>query len=182
MTRFLTLSPFLVALILGLALGVAAMLSGIDRHLQRKGRISPFNLPTIASFAAVAGAVGYPLARYSSLGIVTVSLIAAASGVAGGIGIFALLASWAVPGAARDVVDPRFILQGHVARVSDHIGLGGSGRISYVHDGSLHNVSAVGIDGQRIESGVDVVIERIEDGVAHVAPWSTIERELELPT
>ncbi|MBC7791680.1 MAG: hypothetical protein H7Z74_17165 [Anaerolineae bacterium] len=181
MTRFLTVSPFLIALILGLVLGVTAMLRGIDRQLQRKGRVALFNTPSIAAFATVAGAVGYPLARYSQLEISTVSTIAAASGLAGAIGMFGLLAGWVVPSAARDVQDVRFALQGHFGRVTEEIGVRASGKISYEQGGTRHVLPALGLDGQQIESGVDVVIERIEDGIAHVAPWSTIARELELP-
>ncbi len=185
MTRFLTVSPFLIALILGLVLGVTAMLRGIDRHLQRNGRVALLNTPTIAVFATVAGAVGYPLARYSPLGIAIVSAIAAASGVAGAVGMFGLLAGWIVPSAAREVEDVRFALQGHFGHVTAEIGAPGSGdisgEISYEQGGTRHVLPARGVDGQQIEFGEDVVIERIEDGVAHVAPWRTIAKQLELP-
>lgn len=157
------------------------MLRGIDRHVQRKGRVALLNTPTVAAFATVAGAVGYPLARYSPLGIALVSTIAAASGIAGAFGVFGLLAGWIVPSAARDVEDVRFALQGHFGRVTEEIDAHGSGRISYEQGGTRHLLPARALDGQQIESGVDVVIERIEDGVAHVAPWSTIAKELELP-
>lgn len=177
----MTVSPFLIALILGLVLGVTAMLRGIDRHLQRKGRVALFNMPTIAAFATVAGAVGYPLARYSPLEMATVSAIAAASGLAAALGMFGLLAGWVVPSAARVKEDVRFALQGHFGRVTEEIGANSSGKITYDQAGTRHALPARGLDGQQIESGVDVVIERIEDGVAHVAPWSTIAKELELP-
>ena len=181
MTEFVTVSPFLIALIAGLVLGVTAMLRGIDRHLQQKGRVALLNAPTIAAFATVAGAVGYPLARYSPLEMAVVSMIAAASGLAVAMGMFGLLAGWIVPSAARDVEDMRYVLQGHFGRVTEDIGSPGSGQISYELGGTRHALPACGLDGQRIEAGVDVVIERIEDGVAHVAPWSTIAKELELP-
>ena len=180
MTRFLTVSPFLLALIVGVILGVTAMLRGLDRHLQRRGRVAFLNTPTIAAFATVVGAVGYPLARYSPLDIAIVSTIAMASGFAGAMAMFGLLAGWVVPAAARDVEDVRFALQGHFGRVTEEIGVG-TGEISYEHEGTRHVLPACGIDGKQIESGADVVIERIEDGVAHVEPWSTIARELELP-
>jgi len=110
-----------------------------------------------------------------------VSMIAAASGLAVAMGMFGLLAGWIVPSAARDVEDMRYVLQGHFGRVTEDIGSPGSGQISYELGGTRHALPACGLDGQRIEAGVDVVIERIEDGVAHVAPWSTIAKELELP-
>src|SRR5688500_8722245 len=81
---------FLSALLLGLVLGVVAMLVGVERRPRRSppaaladglpfsaesvraatSEISArFHLPIVASFATVFGAVGYSLARYSSLGL-----------------------------------------------------------------------------------------------------------------
>ena len=40
-------------------------------------------------------------------------------------------------------------------------------------------VPAVGLEGASIAAGAEVVIERIENGIAHVELWSNIERELE---
>jgi hypothetical protein len=181
MKELLLTSPFLVLLLLGLALGVVAMLRGIDRHLQRRGRVGPFNMPTVAAFATVAGAVGYLLVRYTTLHTLVVSGIALASGLAGAVGMFTLLAGVVVPSAAKDVEDPRFVLQGHFAQVTAGIGAGTRGEIAYEHDGGRQSTSAEALDGQPIEVGAEVVIERIEDGVAYVERWSRIARDLELP-
>ena len=37
----------------------------------------------------------------------------------------------------------------------------------------------MGLEGATITAGTEVVIERIEDGIAYVELWSNIERELE---
>jgi hypothetical protein len=183
MLTILLASPFVVSLILGLVLGVVTMIRGIDRHLQRRGRVSPFSMPSLAAFFTVAGAVGYPLVRYTGLGTVAVTIIAVASGLAAGAGAYALVAGWAVPSAAKDEEDPRFLLQGHFARVTRAIdgGAGAAGEIEFEHDGERQRVPAHGLDGKAIPEGAEVVIERVEDGVAHVELWDTIASELRLP-
>ena len=181
MRLLLQLSPYFGTLLLGLVLGVVAMIRGIDRHLARRGRLSVFNMPTIAALLTAFGAIGSPLARYTTLSSTAVLSIAAAGGLAGGVGMFALIAGWAVPAAAQDVEDPRFTLQGHLAHVTESIGRDTPGQIAYEHEGARHVTSARGLDGTPIDRGAEVVIERIEDGVAYVELWSKIERELELP-
>ncbi|HEU4563132.1 MAG TPA: hypothetical protein VFS05_00730 [Gemmatimonadaceae bacterium] len=181
MQKLLVFSPFLGALGLGLALGVITMIRGIDRHLQRRGRVSPLSMPTMAAFFTVAGAVGYPVARYGSLEMGAVVLIAVASGLAAAAGAYALIAGWAVPSAASDEVDPRFLLQGHFGRVTKAIAAGEAGEIVYEHDGEQQRVAARALDDKAIPQGAEVVIERVEDGVAHVELWSTIANELRLP-
>jgi hypothetical protein len=90
-----------------------------------------------------------------------------------------VIAGWAVPSAARHAEDPRFALQGHPARVSQSISSGHAGEIFYEHDGARRVVPALGLEGLSIEAGAEVVIERIENGIAYVELWSNIERELE---
>jgi hypothetical protein len=181
MAAILSMSPFIASLILGLALAVAAMMRGIDRHLARRGHVTPFNMPTIAAFFSVTGAVGYPITRYSELHPIATWLIALASGLGAAIGIFWLLAGYIVPSAARDVHDERYRLQGHPARVTRTIGVGGDGEIEYEEHGVRTTVAAQALADDEVEVGAEVVIERVEDGVAHVELWSRIAEELRLP-
>lgn len=181
MATILAISPFIACLILGLALGVAAMMRGIDRHLARRGRVGMHNMPTVAAFFTVTGAVGYPIARYSDLHPVAAWAIALASGVAAGIGVFWLLAGYIVPSAANDVEDERYRLQGHPARVIRAIGTNGAGEIEYEEHGVRTTVPALALSDEVVEVGAEVVIERVEDGVAHVELWSRIADELRLP-
>jgi hypothetical protein len=41
---------------------------------------------------------------------------------------------------------------------------------------------AMSLEGRTIEADAEVVIERVEDGVAYVELWSTIAEQLQLPT
>jgi hypothetical protein len=181
------MSPlFLGALLLGLLLGVFAMLHGVERRPAGKGAgagapaepSARLNLPTIAGFATVFGAAGYLLLRYSTLSTAVVLVVAAVIGAAGAAGAVAIVAKWAVPGAAHDVEDPRYLLQGHLARVTSAIQGTGQGEIAYVVDGVRHVSPAASLDGAPVPADTEVVIERIEDGVAHVERWAVVEERL----
>jgi hypothetical protein len=190
---------FLSALLLGLVLGVVVMLVGVERRPRRSLPVVssdglPFSaesvqvasseisarvhLPIVASFATVFGAVGYPLARYTSLGLAGRLVIPIAAGVVAALGTVILIARWAVPSARRDVPDERYLWQGLPARVTVPIDAETPGRITVDVDGTRHAVMAVSLNGDPIGQGSDVVIERIENGAAFVEPWAAVERRL----
>jgi hypothetical protein len=178
----MTLRVAFVTLFLGgLVLGVISMLVGIQKDSPPRTARSMFNLATIGAFATVAGAVGYPLARYTSLGSIGVSTIALVAGLAAWGLAVAMIAGWAVPSAAREIEDERFALQGFVGEVTQPIGNGTAGEITFQLEGAWHRHRARSLDGSPIESGTEIAIDRIEDGIAWVERWSTIERHLELP-
>ena len=177
---------FLAALLLGLLLGVFAMLHGVERRPAGSGASSGtdapatarLNLPVVAGFATAFGAAGYLLLRYSTLSQGITLALATLIGAAGAAGAVALVAKWAVPGAAHDVEDPRYVLQGHLARVTAPIRGTARGEIAYVVDGVRHVTPAASLDGAPVPANTEVVIERIEDGVAHVEPWAVVEERL----
>lgn len=170
---------FALALLAGLVVGVVAMLGGIDRKQRHGAWVKYLNLPTAGAASALFGIVGYPLAKYSSLSTAAILAIAGASAAAAAAAMVIVIAGWAVPSAALHVEDPRFVLQGHPARVSQSIVAGHAGEIFYEHDGARRTTPAVGLEDASIAVGSEVVIERIENGIAYVDLWSNIERELE---
>jgi len=133
-----------------------------------------------AAFAAFFGAVGYALLRLTALGPIATVGIAGVAGLAGSYGAIAMIALWAVPAAAREVVDERFLLQGHFARVVSGIGAGAgaTGMVTYELDGTEQRARARSLDERAVAAGTEVVIERIEDGVAFVEPWVAVESRL----
>jgi hypothetical protein len=139
-------------------------------------------IPNVAAFAAASGAVGYLLDRYSTLSVVVVFIIAAAAGIAGVVGASLLVARWALPAVAAEVIDERYVLQGHPARVTriiaDPTGAAAAYEISYEEGGSTHLLRALSLEGTALEPGSDVVIERVENGSAYVEAWSVVERRL----
>ena len=181
---------FLSVFIAGLLTGVFAMFRGVER--RRKAPVAGpigkepepsaiVSLPMAVAFATVFGAAGYLLGRTTTLGPVARVLIAALVGAAGAAGALALVAAWAVPSAREDEVDERFLLMGQVARVTGAIGAGGvgsAGTIAFEHDGTRHAIRAVSMDGTPLDAGTDVVIERVEGGIAYVEPWARVEERL----
>jgi len=172
---------FAALFLTGLVLGVIAMLVGIQKDSPPRTARSLFNLATIGAFVTTIGAVGYPLARYTTLGTPAISAIALAGGLAAWGLAVAMIAGWAVPSAARETEDERYALQGFVGKVTQAIGNGTTGEISYQLEGAWHRARARSLDGTPIEIGTEIAIERIEDGIAWVERWSTIERQLEIP-
>ncbi|MFL5562337.1 MAG: hypothetical protein ACJ79K_12765 [Gemmatimonadaceae bacterium] len=180
---------FLALFLAGLVLGVGAMLFGVEkRRTPVDGATGApaigarLTVPNVAAFAAASGAVGYLLRHYSSLGTVTVFIIAAAVGVVGVVGASLLVARWALPAVAAEVVDERYLLQGHPARVtrviSDAAGATSAYEIAYEEAGTTHLLRAHSIEGTQLTPGSDVVIERVENGAAWIEAWSVVERRL----
>ena len=71
-------------------------------------------------------------------------------------------------------VDPE-VLTGHIACVTAAIGAAAAGAVVYTLEGHRHDLPAVSLDGSAIQPGVDVVIERIENGLAFVERWEVVE-------
>ena len=70
--------------------------------------------------------------------------------------------------------DPE-VLTGHIARVTAAISAAAAGAVAYTLEGRRHDVAAMSIDGNPIQAGADVVIDRIENGLAFVERWEVVE-------
>lgn len=170
---------FLGAFIGGLVLAVFAMLHGVE-HARRNRSRAPsafFNLPAIAAFAVGFGAVGYPLASRTILPVWAVLLIAIGGGALAISGMITLLARWALRG-IRTVPGEIDGIQGQLAIVSREISPAGTGEISYEQMGKQIRIAAQTLSDKRVPVGTDVVIDRIENGVAFVEEWATVEQRL----
>ncbi|HET9004386.1 MAG TPA: hypothetical protein VFN39_10350 [Gemmatimonadaceae bacterium] len=177
---------FLGLFLAGLVLAVGAMLFGVERKRQSATGAptigARLTVPNVAAFATVSGAVGYLLHRYSSLGTAAVFVIATTAGALGVVGAVLLVARWALPAVAGEVVDERYVLQGHPARVTriiaDAAGAPSAYEISYEEGGATHVLRAHSLEGTALAPGSEVVIERVENGAAYVEAWSVVERRL----
>jgi hypothetical protein len=170
---------FVAAFLVGLVLAVFAMLNGVERPAPGPNRRRfSLNVPTVAGFATVFGAVGYPLIVYTKLSLPAVLAIAAGVGVAGAAAALSLVAGWAIPGAKAEVVDERYVLQGCIAKVTEVSADGTGGTIDFDSNGVRQTARAVGLDGARLAVGTEVAIERVEGGIAYVEPWSQVEARL----
>jgi membrane protein implicated in regulation of membrane protease activity len=170
---------FLASFIGGLVLAVFTMLHGVEHARRNRSRApSPFfNLPAIAAFAVGFGAAGYPLASRTRLPAWAVLLIAIGSGALAISGMITLLARWALRG-TRIAPGEENDIQGQLAIVSREISPGGTGEISYEQKGRRIEIFARALGDNPMPVGADVVIDRIEDGVAFVEEWAAVEQRL----
>jgi len=88
-----------------------------------------------------------------------------------------LLAQWAFRGISATSVDEEEI-QGQLAVVTRDIAASASGEISYENHGKVIRVPARGLGTKPLIAGSDVVIDRIENGVAFVEEWAVVEQRL----
>jgi membrane protein implicated in regulation of membrane protease activity len=173
------LSPiFLASLTIGLLLGVYFISTGVERDRPGGATRLALALPATAAFATVYGLVGYLLLRYAAMGTAAAVAIAVVAAATAAYGAVALVTRWAVPSAAADPVDPRYLLQGTPARVTRAIRASRDGEVSYELDGARYATSARSFDGSALDVGDEVVIDRVEDGIAYVEAWALVERRL----
>jgi len=168
---------FLVVFITGLLLAVFAMLNGVRRN-QSRAPSAFFNLPAVAAFAIGFGAAGYPLASRTQLPMWGILLIAAAVGALAISGMITLLAQWAFRGIPAPSVAEDQEIQGQLAVVTREVTVSTPGEISYEYLGRKVKIAARPISTKALPVGADVVIDRIEDGVAFVEEWAVVEQRL----
>jgi hypothetical protein len=172
---------FLASFIGGLVLAVFAMLHGVEysRHNRSRAPSPVFNLPAIAAFAVAFGAVGYSLTTRTTMSAWAIILIAVASGAVTTSAMILLLARWALRArttlSAENDVDE---IQGHFAIVLEEIGTSGTGEISYQYHGRTLRAYARSVSMKALPVGSEVVIDRIQDGVAFVEEWASVEQRL----
>jgi hypothetical protein len=171
---------FLAAFIAGLLLGVRVMFFGAERRQLRPADAMPLRRsePAIVGFLLMFGVAGYLLSRHGTVSGAAGIALATVLGLA-----FAALATRLAVATARvqpehDPDDPRYVLQGHVALVSDPIPADGEGKITFSEAGADRTIRARTIDGTAIAEGQEVCIERVEDEVAFVELWAIVEQRL----
>ncbi|HEX6053143.1 MAG TPA: hypothetical protein VFZ21_27940 [Gemmatimonadaceae bacterium] len=182
---------YLLAFLTGLVLGVYAMIRGVERigtrgrspELDAMGRPigTPrlvFTAPTTSAFATVLGITGYLLSRYTTLSVGTQVTVGLVAGLVGAVLATAVVARWATQAAEHDVIDERYLLQGHPAQVVSAIAASQTGEIAYLVGGKRYEVTAQSLDGTPVDVGTEVVIDRVENGVAYVEPWAQVEQRL----
>lgn len=173
---------FLGSFLAGLVLAVVSMLIGVERPSAVVPRAEPamrprvrLTRPIIAAFAMLFGVLGYLLSAHTTLAPISTLLLAAIAGGVGILGSVLLVAKWAVKGAHDDTAE---LIQGHVATVTRGATPTQPAEITYVLSGVKSVVPAQSVDDVKLVAGAEVVIERIENGVAYVEAWSQVEERL----
>lgn len=186
------ISAGLLLFLTGLVLGVFAMLYGTERRVhpalaphERQSEHDPaaepspvFNLASVAAFATGFGLAAYLASRYGSWPLFAELLVATAAGALSLTLQSVLIARWAIPSARADHPDARYLLQGTIGRITGDVASGGEGTMRYELDGSGYDLPVRGMDGQAFGRGTEVVIDRVEDGVAYVESWAVVEQRL----
>ena len=182
---------YLATFLTGLLLGVYAMIRGVERigtpgrspELDALGRPvgtarMALTAPTAGAFATVLGITGYLLWRYSTMSTGLQLVVALGAALAAMWFAARAVTHWATQAAEHDVTDERYLLQGHPAQVVLPIASSQRGEISYEVGGKRYSAPAESLDGTPVTVGTEVVIDRVEDGVAYVEPWVQVERRL----
>ena len=165
----------------GLMGGVTGSHASAHAHGHSANDVSPFSASTLSAFLTWFGGAGYLLMRYSPLAALAVTLTALVFGAIGGALFFAAIARYIVP--RLTVMNPEdFRVQGAVARVTSTIQSGGIGEIVYTLGSTRHADGARSESGHIIERGTQVVVLRMEKGIAYVEPWATFAEAHRLPS
>lgn len=146
----------------------------------QSAHISPFNVSTFSAFLAWFGAAGFLLTNYSNLTSAVILATAAVAGVVGGGIIFMTLAKYVVP-RLTEMRTEDYQVDGTIARVTSTIGQGGTGEIVYSLGGTKRVDGARSTTGEALEQGTEVVILRIERGIALVERWDKFADTHQLP-
>ena len=198
------LTFYLVCFLVGLGLSVVSFVSGLDRinafdhifghahhgagahhHVHTGPRhgakaasepgavttVSPFNAAAMTAFLAWFGGAGlalHQLTAWAELGIATA---AAAAGLAGGSSVNRFLGALI----AREKPLQSTTLIGVIASVTSPIREGGTGEIVFVLNRTRKVSAARSDSGVAIDKGDEVVVVRMDKGIAYVSTWEELQ-------
>lgn len=171
-------SLFNLVFLAGLLVAARVMVAGVERS----GRDGAMQVRTrwamLGGMLTLAGFVGSLMARTNAS--VSVRAIVISLAVLFGVVATRVLVTRAVAMPVSDhEFDPRFELQGVPAIVVESIPAAGDGFVRLPEgSGMAMPLRARSLDGAPIACGVEVGVERIDDGIAFVEMWSAIEARL----
>jgi hypothetical protein len=171
---------YVVSFVVGLLLAVRIMFFGAERRRPPAGDALPLRRwePAVSAFLIMFGMAGYLLTHPGRLSPAAGAGAAVVLGTLWAVLITRLAIATARVQPEHDPDDPRYVLQGHVAVVTEPIPADGEGAIVLGETAAQRVLRARSIDGEPIESGVEVCIERVDDGVAFVERWALVEARL----
>jgi hypothetical protein len=132
--------------------------------------ISWFNASSAMAFLAWFGGIGYILATNSRFIGVVVLAFAIAGGVAPAWIVFKFMVKL-MNAESSHLKDEDYRHEGLVCTVTMPVRDNGTGEIIFMQNGVRRSAGARSCNGQPLEKGAEVVIERYENGVAYVHRW-----------
>ncbi len=172
---------YLASFVVGLLLAIRVMLYGVERAREdhptgeRSFRVSP---PIIVAFTIVFGGVGYVLTRQTATSGIVRLLVSLVAGVVASIIAARLVTKWWAVTPEHDIDDERYVLQGHVGRVTKPIRADVDGEVTLEIGSEARVLRARSFDESAMAAGTEVVIERVEGEVAYVEAWRDVEKRL----
>lgn len=183
---------YLVCFLLGFALSLLSLLSGISHlhlphvhvhldHLPHVHVPTPdgggdteglpwLNFGTITAFLAWFGGTGYLLEHYYSVWFVPALGVATLSGLGGAAIVAWFMVKFLV--SKEENLDPAdYDMVGVLGKLSIPIRAGGTGEIIFTQEGVRRVSGARSEDGAAIPKGAEVVVTRYEKGIAYVRRW-----------
>lgn len=170
--------PFLLVFMAGLGAAVYTMLLGVTPSPAARAttRLGMLTAPSVAAFAVVFGAVGYLCTTRTTLTPFVIFIIAFAAGavtIPVSAPLLARLARSrkASPGEDLDI-------EGQLAKVVSPLSDVSPGDVAYNRDGREVTQRALNLVSGALTTGCEVVIDRIENGIAYVEDWESVEKRL----
>lgn len=173
---------YLVCFILGFLLSLIAFLGQSVHfghfhghghgHAHAPGVVPKVNSMTLTAFLAWFGGTGYLLEKYTSLWVWVALACSIAAGLFGASAVFSVLRKLTKRDFSMNPADYDMI--GRLGRVSAGVNENGVGEMIFARDGARGSVPIRSEDGLRIERDTEVVITRLEKGIAYVRRWDDL--------
>jgi hypothetical protein len=171
-------SFFDVLFVLGVLLSVRVMVAGVEREQRSGHTVVRVRLAMLAGMCTLSGFLGALLIRLSASRL-WISVAVLLGMAVGALSAQLLVARAVAMPVTEHEFDPRYALQGVPALVIEPIPANGAGLVQLpAGAGRPAKIAARSLDGRAIARGEEVGVERIDDGVAFVEMWSSIETRL----
>lgn len=171
---------FLVCFFSGFLLSVVSFLgSGLHFHLHShvhvhhggpKGGTGRLNFGTATSFVMWFGGTGYLLLRYWPTSWIWIVAAATGAGMIGASIIFWWVAKFLAQN-ERNLDPADYEMRGVLGKISSSVRPGGIGEMIFSQQGTRRAFPVRGEDGQEFPRGTEVIVTRVEKGVAYVRRW-----------
>jgi membrane protein implicated in regulation of membrane protease activity len=136
------------------------------------GVVPKLNSMTLTAFLAWFGGTGYLLEKYTSLWVWIALVCAIASGLVGASAVFSVLSKLSKRDFSMNPADYDMI--GRLGRVSAGVKENGVGEMIFARDGARGSIPIRSENGNCIDKDVEVVITRLEKGIAYVRCWDEL--------
>lgn len=157
---------------------------GSARGAGKAGQGSWFNFATLTAFLAWFGGTGYLLARYSNVWALLGLGIAVLSGIGGAALVFWFLFRFLM-GHEQALEEMDYSMVGVLGRVSSPVRVEGTGEMIFSQNGIRRAVpircEEPRLIGRAIDKDTEVVVIRMEKGIAYVKRWDELSGDGDRP-